>query len=228
MGTVKKDKNLNKFDLATAAKEPIVPVKSKWFITKVILLAAMARPRYDYHSKKHFDGKIGIWPFVHEVKAQRNSCNRQAGTMETKCFNINGDMFTEYLTTKVIPGFSNTIQSLQAQKCASNIDDLIDAVVEAFNEIIPTKLSDNFIPLRSVMREILSHEGSNDFKIPHLDKSGNGKRGTSFPFRYRLTRHYLRFGNSIPPHQFRFIQCREQVFPFRHGRAHPSSYSLPT
>ncbi|KAH9102947.1 hypothetical protein AeMF1_020600, partial [Aphanomyces euteiches] len=35
-------------------------VKSKGFITKVMFLAAVARPRYDYHRKTEFDGKIGV------------------------------------------------------------------------------------------------------------------------------------------------------------------------
>ncbi|KAF0699580.1 Aste57867_9868 [Aphanomyces stellatus] len=36
-------------------------VKSKRFITKVMFLAAVARPRHDAHRNRHFDGKIGIW-----------------------------------------------------------------------------------------------------------------------------------------------------------------------
>ncbi|ETV97386.1 hypothetical protein H310_09720 [Aphanomyces invadans] len=35
-------------------------VKSKSFITKVMLLAAVARPRYDYSKRQMFDGKIGV------------------------------------------------------------------------------------------------------------------------------------------------------------------------
>lgn len=213
-------------------------VKSKRFIAKVMFLAAVARPRYDHRTNNNFDGKIGIWPFVQDVPAQRNSVNRPAGTIETKSMNVTSEVYTYFLTTKVLPaikekwvgrrsnpifiqqdnarphsraahksincagqkdgcdirmlhqppsspdlnildlGFFNAIQSLQAQKCAVNIDDLVGAVTESFYEIIPTKLSDNFITLQSVMREILIHEGSNNFKIPHLDKSGNRKRGT--------------------------------------------------
>ncbi|ETV78111.1 hypothetical protein H257_08316 [Aphanomyces astaci] len=37
--------------------------KSKHFITKVMFLAAVVRPRYDFHRKQMFDGKIGVWPF---------------------------------------------------------------------------------------------------------------------------------------------------------------------
>lgn len=223
------------------APDEILPnrnVKSKRFITKVMFLSAVARPRYDHRTKTHFNGKIGIWPFVQDVAAQRNSRNRPAGTIEKKPLNVTADVFEEYLITKVIPaikqkwvgrrstailiqqdnarphskgaekninaagqsdgwnirmlnqpanspdlnildlGFFNAIQSLQAQKCAYNIEDLIAAVEESFEELSSTSLHDNFITLQSVMREILFYEGSNDFKIPHLDKSGNRKRGT--------------------------------------------------
>ncbi|TBU09871.1 hypothetical protein CWI38_2100p0010, partial [Hamiltosporidium tvaerminnensis] len=40
--------------------------KSKRFITKIMFMAAVARPRYDAHRKLYFDGKIGIWPFVYQ------------------------------------------------------------------------------------------------------------------------------------------------------------------
>ena len=46
--------------------EPDRKVKSKRFITKVMFLAAVGR------SRPGFDGKIGIWPFVEKVAAQRN------------------------------------------------------------------------------------------------------------------------------------------------------------
>ncbi|TBU12761.1 hypothetical protein CWI38_0638p0010, partial [Hamiltosporidium tvaerminnensis] len=58
--------------------------KSKRFITKIMFMAAVARPRYDAHRKLYFDGKIGIWPFVYQAPAQRNSKNRAKGTMITK------------------------------------------------------------------------------------------------------------------------------------------------
>lgn len=75
-------------------------------------------------------------------------------------------------------GIFNTIQSLQQQKCSRHVDELIQAVQEAYGETSPTSLSDTFITLQSVMREVLSNEGSNNFKIPHLGKSKNRHKGT--------------------------------------------------
>lgn len=75
-------------------------------------------------------------------------------------------------------GFFDSIQSLQAETCARNEDELIAAVTEAYKNLNSNSLQYNFITLQSVMREILSHEGGNNYQIPHLDKSGHRRRGT--------------------------------------------------
>jgi hypothetical protein len=64
--------------------EPHRTSQSKRFITKVMFLAAVARPRWDFSRNQWFDGKLGIWPFVFQEPAKRASKNRPAGTMETK------------------------------------------------------------------------------------------------------------------------------------------------
>ncbi|TBU00910.1 hypothetical protein CWI39_1540p0010 [Hamiltosporidium magnivora] len=67
-----------------------VHVDEKWFyltkrfITKIMFMAAVARPRYDAHRNLYFDGKIGIWQFVYKEPAQRNSKNMAKGTIITK------------------------------------------------------------------------------------------------------------------------------------------------
>lgn len=45
--------------------------KSKRYITKVMFLAAVARPRFDSNKNCTFNGKIGIWPFVFQQEAKR-------------------------------------------------------------------------------------------------------------------------------------------------------------
>jgi len=227
----------NTFYLAPEEELPHRTVKSKRFIPKIMFLAAVARPRYDYHTKTFWDGKIGIWAITHQVAAKRNSRNRPAGTMETKPLNVNEEVYQQFMTEKVLPairekwpgrpsdtvfiqqdnarphsrtattninecgkgeswnielmnqppnspdlnildlGFFNHIQSLQSKRCAVNVDDLIEAVQDAFQETSPTALSDNFITLQSVMREVLSHEGGNNFKIPHLKKAMKRRQG---------------------------------------------------
>ena len=75
------------FDLTFDGRRVILmegeaPVKRstrhKSYVQKVMFLCAQARPR------DRWDGKLGIWPIGRWVKAQKNSCNRLAGTMEWK------------------------------------------------------------------------------------------------------------------------------------------------
>ncbi len=78
--------------------------KSKRFITKVMFMAAVARPRYDHHRKHRFDGKIGIWPFTYQESAKRNSKNRPKGTLETKAVTcVTKDVVREMIIDKVLP-----------------------------------------------------------------------------------------------------------------------------
>ncbi|CAM9612185.1 unnamed protein product, partial [Discosporangium mesarthrocarpum] len=57
--------------------------QNKRFITKVMFLAAVARPRM-ISDGVWFDGKIGIWPIADTVAAMRSSKNRKKGTMMLK------------------------------------------------------------------------------------------------------------------------------------------------
>jgi len=228
----------NSYYLAKDEPIPYRSVRSKRFISKVMFLTAVARPRYDYKTRKIWDGKIGIWPFTHQVEAQRTSRNRPAGTMETKSLNVDKATFKDYIVGKVFPaikekwpgrkkghiwiqqdnakphfgsddpevleagksggwniqmmnqppqspdlnvldlGFFNAIQSLQASKVASKIDDLVEAVLLSYSEISPTLLERNFITLQSVMNKVLEHDGHNNFKIPHLKKESKNRHGT--------------------------------------------------
>ncbi|KAF0775532.1 hypothetical protein AaE_000768 [Aphanomyces astaci] len=78
-------------------------LKSKRYITKVMFLAAVTRPRYDHHKKCIFDGKIGIWPFVETVLAQRLSRNRPKGTPIVVPQNVTSDVYRSMIFDNVIP-----------------------------------------------------------------------------------------------------------------------------
>ncbi|KAF0704838.1 Aste57867_7242 [Aphanomyces stellatus] len=67
--------------------------KSKRFITKVMFLAAVARPRYDANKKCIFDRKIGIWPFVQKSVAVRTSRNRPKGAILTVTQSVDSDVY---------------------------------------------------------------------------------------------------------------------------------------
>ncbi|XP_058726901.1 uncharacterized protein LOC131598302 [Vicia villosa] len=83
---------------------PLRTYKSKNFIEKVMFLAAIARPRFDAHGKEVFSGKIGIFPFVTQEPAKRNSINRVAGTLETKPItSVNKHVIRTFLIEKILP-----------------------------------------------------------------------------------------------------------------------------
>ncbi|XP_074289426.1 uncharacterized protein LOC141614577 [Silene latifolia] len=67
-------------------------------------MCAVARPKYAANGDLIFDGKLGIWPFVSQVPAVRNSKNRAAGTLETKCIeSINKQVTRDMVINSVLP-----------------------------------------------------------------------------------------------------------------------------
>lgn len=233
-----------RYYLAPDEEPPHRTCKSKRFITKVMFMAAVARPRWDTHGNALFDGKIGIFPFVYQKKAQRSSRNREAGTLETKPIEcINKEETRKLLIEKVLPairekwpkswrgkdgrnvikiqqdnarphlssddeilaaemkkdglaielvnqppnspdlnvldlGWFRSIQSLQHQQDVQrNEDDLLKAVQDAFTMLPSKKLNNIFLTLQQCMTEIMKCDGSNNYKIPHMQKDAIIRRG---------------------------------------------------
>lgn len=77
--------------------------KHKGHICKVMFLSATARPRFNDNGNCTFNGKIGIWPFVKQVQAQRSSRNRAKGTFETKPITVNKATYKRFVLETVIP-----------------------------------------------------------------------------------------------------------------------------
>ncbi len=247
--------------------------KSKKYVTKVMFLACVARPRVNPLTGEVFNGKIGIYPFVHTVEAKRNSKNREAGTPETKCFNVTREISRTYLVDKVIPdirskwprwyfdmphdkskeiiiqqdnakphclpndpvivaagavagynivvrnqpannpdlnvldlGIFNAIDKLQHTQERSSIDELVAAVVVAFN-LLPVDTIDRcFMMLQAVMSEVLSTGGDNTYRMPHLRKSRLVKVFGVLPKHVRLKPQAIKAAQTI-----RAVQCAEQA-----------------
>ncbi|KAH9155440.1 hypothetical protein AeRB84_002581 [Aphanomyces euteiches] len=78
-------------------------VKNKSHITEIMFLAAVARPRHDHHLKREFDGKIGIWPIVQNVAAQRSSKNRPKGTIVVAPLSVDALVYKAIILEKVAP-----------------------------------------------------------------------------------------------------------------------------
>ncbi|KAG3079676.1 hypothetical protein PI124_g12758 [Phytophthora idaei] len=54
-----------RFVLLPDEPAPVHRLKSKRHIPKVMVLAAVARPRYDPTTGEFFDGKLGVWDFFY-------------------------------------------------------------------------------------------------------------------------------------------------------------------
>lgn len=230
----------SKMYLVPGEEPPHRTAKSKRFISKVMFLCAVARPRWDRHKNQWFNGKLGIWPFTYVEPARRNSVNRPRGTLVTKPISsIDSNVVRNFLIQKVIPairdqwprdyrqrgviiqqdnagphispddlefneaanceinfpirlecqppnspdtnvldlGFFRSIQSLQHQKIANNIDQLIENVQESFQELDRHKLNYNFLTLQQCMIETIKVGGGNNYKMPHMGKERLEREG---------------------------------------------------
>lgn len=65
-------------------------------------------------------------------------------------------------------GFFNIIQTLQYESACSTLDELVDAVKQAF--VSPSTLNKVFLSLQGCLIEILKFKGHNNFKLPHMGK----------------------------------------------------------
>ena len=224
-------KNTRKYYLGREEEEPHRTTKSKRFSTKVMFLAAVARPRWNTAANKQFDGKIGICPFTKVEIVKRGSRNRPAGTPVTKTVDsVTNVEYRNMLIHKVLPairekwpdrsamtiriqqdnarphitasdpeflqaasslglhvqlvcqppnspdlnvldlGFFNSIQALQHQAAPKNIDELVSAVEDSFEQLHWKKLNNVFLTLQKVMECCILCDGDNKYKIPHISK----------------------------------------------------------
>ncbi|XP_057793153.1 uncharacterized protein LOC131009762 [Salvia miltiorrhiza] len=74
-------------------------------------------------------------------------------------------------------GFFRAIQSLQDDKPAKNVDDLVKNVESAFEELSAQTLNNVFLTLQGCYAEILTVKGGNNYKIPHINKARISRLG---------------------------------------------------
>ncbi|KAE9265608.1 hypothetical protein PR003_g32404, partial [Phytophthora rubi] len=105
--------------------DPIRKLKSKRHITKVMMLAAVARPRYNEAGECIFDGKLGTCPFVVHTLAERTSRNRPAGTPLVKAVTATKENYREMLIDKLLPAIRSkwgTRITIQQDNASPHID----------------------------------------------------------------------------------------------------------
>ena len=95
-------KDGQRFIIAVDEEEPYRHVQHKSFLTKIIFLCAVARPRYNTNKNAWFDRKIGIWPIGKWEPAKRSSKKRAKGTPVWKNQLINRYVYREYLIQKFL------------------------------------------------------------------------------------------------------------------------------
>ncbi|XP_056691725.1 uncharacterized protein [Spinacia oleracea] len=88
--------------------DPYRACQSKRFISKVMFSSGVARPHISSDGIVLWDGKIGIFPFVEDVAAIRNSKNRDKGTIETKALQ---SITKEVIRSKMIEDLLPAIKS---------------------------------------------------------------------------------------------------------------------
>ncbi|ETV85481.1 hypothetical protein H257_03211 [Aphanomyces astaci] len=156
-------KERRKFYLVPGEKEPKRVCKSKRYITKVMFLCAVARPRYVHGAEMWWDGKIGIWPIVESVQAQRASVNRPAGTLETKSITVTKEVYRTFLLDKVLPAI--------VAKWPRGDDRAIK--LQHDNARAHATPSDAKLKAALVMKLF----GDNAYKVPHMSKRKEERRG---------------------------------------------------
>ena len=95
-------KDGQRFIIAADEEEPYRHVQHKSFLTKIMFLCAVARPRYNTNKNAWFDGKIGIWPIGKWELAKQSSKNlaKEPPVWMNQC--ITRDVHHEYLIQKFL------------------------------------------------------------------------------------------------------------------------------
>ncbi|XP_057247159.1 uncharacterized protein LOC104902771 [Beta vulgaris subsp. vulgaris] len=193
-----------RFYLLSEEEDPYRACQSKAFITKVMFLAAIARPWLGPTGDILWDGKIGIFPFIDEVRAQRWSANRPAGTIEKKAKqSITKETIREMIINKLLPAIRAKwpengckeiwIQQDNARPISNlmmlsfwkhveksfpkTVDELIKSVEDAYTVYEPRIINYTWIHLMYVMVEILKVKGGNNYKNPHNSKKKMDRLG---------------------------------------------------
>ncbi|CAM9969136.1 unnamed protein product, partial [Discosporangium mesarthrocarpum] len=170
--------------------------QNKRFITKVMFLAAVARPRM-ISDGVWFDGKIGIWPIADTVAAMGSSknawtqvtrrmvhsCTRGGGVMEAIQAKAGDSIILETQPANSPDlnvndlGFFHSNQQLKEDVGVSSPEDLVEATIEALNVYPRETLERVWQSLFAVLGEVLGSKGDNSYKLPHLGKENLGRTG---------------------------------------------------
>ncbi|KAG3207206.1 hypothetical protein PC128_g218 [Phytophthora cactorum] len=92
-----------RYYLLPGEEAPHRQVRSRRYITKVMMLAAVARPRWDTASNSYFNGKLDIWSFIVQEPAVRSSARRPFGAIVTKEGRVTKETSRKMLIERLLP-----------------------------------------------------------------------------------------------------------------------------
>ncbi len=93
--------------IATNETVPHQTCKNKDHIMKVMVLTAVARPRFYVDRICTFDGKTGMFPFVDYIPARQASRNCAQGVIVSTPFSVRKNKYREFVVNKVIPAIKD-------------------------------------------------------------------------------------------------------------------------
>ena len=95
------------FIIAGDEAEPYRHVQHKSFLTKIMFLCVVARPRYNTNKNTWSDRKIGIWPIGKWELAKWSLKKCAKGMPVWKNQSITWDVYQEYLIQKLLPAIKH-------------------------------------------------------------------------------------------------------------------------
>ncbi|KAF7153301.1 hypothetical protein RHSIM_Rhsim01G0178000 [Rhododendron simsii] len=142
-------KEVEVYYLLSEEEEPHHTCKSKRFIPKVIILAAVAQPRFDANQNEEFLAAMKDGFDIH-------LSNQPPSSLDVNVLDL---------------GYFRAIQSLQHQEAPKTVDVLVNAVEKSFEELSADRLNRVFIALQACMVEVIKVHGGNNYKLPHIGKN---------------------------------------------------------
>jgi hypothetical protein len=91
--------------------------------------------------------------------------------------------------------FFNSLQKLVYQTCPSTVDELITNTLTCYANYPYSKVNDGFLTHQVCMNEIMELHGSNQYKIPHMNKRKLERLG-QLPVSIRAVRNPFEDDNS--------------------------------
>nr|GEV06564.1 zinc finger, CCHC-type [Tanacetum cinerariifolium] len=195
-------KPTKRYYLLPGKEEPLSTCKLKKFITKVMFLAAVARPRFDMSGNEIFSGMIGIFAFTTLGPAKRSVLptvrakwpQGHTGPIFIQQDNAKPHIDVndaEFLQEASRDGFNIRLRfqppnSPNLNVCnlvtpgargLRNIDGLVFAVERSFERMSSRELNNVFLTLQTCMKEITEVRGSNNYQTPHIDKARLERQG---------------------------------------------------